>query len=61
MNKYLKISTYLRKWWTKIVWVRGTDPEYLAQIQNYTEDAEHDDAPDSAACCCRKLDRIGLQ
>ena len=61
MNKYLKISTYLRKWWTKIVWVRGTDPAYLAQIQNYTEEAEHDDAPDSAACCCRKLDRIGLQ
>lgn len=57
MNKYLKISTYLKKWWTNIVWLRGTDAEYIAQIQNYTEDAEHDDAPDSAACCCRILDR----
>ena len=57
LNKYVKISTYLRKWWTKIVWLEGTDPEYIAQIMDYTEDAEHDDAPDSAACCCRLLDK----
>lgn len=57
MNKYQKISTFLRKWWKNIVWLRGTDPDYLAQIQEYTEDAVHDDAPDSAACLCRKLDR----
>lgn len=37
MNKYLKISTFLRKWWRNIIWVNGTDPAYLAQIQDYTE------------------------
>lgn len=55
-NKYYKISTFLRKWWPNIVWLRGTDPGYIAQIMDYTEDAEHDDAPDSAACMCRYLD-----
>lgn len=56
-NKYLKISTYLRKWWKNIVFLEGTDPEYLSQIQDYTDCADHDDAPDSAACVCRALDR----
>lgn len=56
-NKYLKISTYLRKWWGKIVWLEGTDKAYLDQIMDFTEDAEHDDAPDSAACVCRYYDR----
>ena len=57
MNKYLKISTYLRKWWKNIVFIQGTDQAYIAQIQDYTEEAEHDDAADGAACCCRALDR----
>lgn len=56
-NKYVKISTFLRKWWEDIVWLEGTDTEYLDQIMDYTEDAEHDDAPDSAACMCRFFDR----
>lgn len=56
-NKYLKIAEYLRKWWGNIVWLEGTDREYLAQIMDYTEDAEHDDAPDSAAVICRWFDR----
>ena len=55
-NKVIKISTYLRKWWPKIVFLRGTDPEYINQIMDYTEQAEHDDAPDSAAVCCRHWD-----
>ena len=59
-NKYQKISEYLRKWWGNIRWLEGTDPEYLAQIMDYTEDAEHDDAPDSAACVCRLFDRKRL-
>ena len=58
-NKYLKISTLLRKWWGNVVFLSGTDPEYIAQIMDYTEEAEHDDAPDSAACVCRILDRRG--
>ena len=55
-NKYFKISSYLRKWWEHIVWLEGTDREYLNQIMDFTEDAEHDDAPDSAACLCRYYD-----
>lgn len=56
-NKYYKISSYLRKWWDKIIWLEGTDRAYIAQIMDYTEDAEHDDAPDSAAVLCRYFDR----
>ena len=56
MNKYIKITTFLRKWWPRIVFLEGTDPEYIDQILDYTEHAEHDDAPDSAACVCRILD-----
>lgn len=56
-NKYMKISEYLRKWWGNIVWLDTTDRNYLAQIMDYTEDAEHDDAPDSAACLCRYFDK----
>lgn len=56
-NKYIKISTYLRKWWDNIIFVEGTDPEYINQILDYTDSAEHDDAPDSAACIARYFDR----
>ena len=56
-NKYIKISTYLRKWWRNIVFLRGTDPEYIAEIMDYTDTAAHDDAPDSAACIARHFDR----
>lgn len=56
-NKYFKIATHLHKWWGNITWLKGTDPEYLNQIMDYTEDAMHDDAPDSAASMCRYLDR----
>ena len=55
-NKIIKISTFLRKWWPNIVFLRGTDQEYINQIMDYTEQAEHDDAPDSAAVCCRVWD-----
>ena len=53
----IKIASFLRKWWPNIVFVRGTDPEYINQIMDYTEQAEHDDAPDSAAAVCRRLDK----
>lgn len=56
-NKYIKISSFLRKWWRNIVFIRGTDPEYISQILDYSDTAAHDDAPDSAACVCRLLDR----
>ena len=60
-NKYERIATYLRKWWNNIVWLEGTDREYIQQIMDFTEDAEHDDAPDSAAVLCRLLDRKGTE
>ena len=56
-NKYLKIAEYLRKWWPNIVWLDGTDPDFIDEIMDYTEDAEHDDCPDSASCVCRWFDR----
>ncbi len=55
-NKYIKISSFLRREWTNISWHESTDPEYLQQILDYTEDAGHDDAPDSAASLIRKLE-----
>ena len=55
MNKHIKISTYLKAIWTDVCFMEGTDPEYIEQICDYTEDAEHDDAPDSASCLARLL------
>ena len=55
MNKYLKISTYLKGDWDNIVFVDGTDPEYISQILDYNEDAEHDDCPDSLSSLIRKM------
>ena len=53
MNKYLKIATYLKAIWKDIIFVDGTDEEYIEQICDYWEDAAHDDAPDSAASLAR--------
>lgn len=54
-NKHIKISTYLKVIWPQIAFVDGTDPEYIEQICDYTEDADHDDAPDSCASIARIL------
>jgi hypothetical protein len=60
-NKYRKIATFLRKWWPNIIFLKGTDKKYIEQIMSYNEVAEHDDAPDSAACVCRYFDpRSGI-
>lgn len=53
MNKFVKISTYLRKNWKNILWLEDTDPEYINEILDYSEFAEHDDSPDSAASLLR--------
>ena len=55
MNKYIKISSYLKKYWKDIIFLEDTDPEYICEILDYTENAEHDDAPDSLASAVRKL------
>ena len=54
-NKYIKISTHLRAAWDDIYWLDDTDPEYLSQILDYTENAAHDDAPDSVASIIRNM------
>jgi hypothetical protein len=55
MNKYIKISTYLKKYWDKLIFLKETDPDYINEIMDYTEDAEHDDAPDSCASAIRQI------
>ena len=56
MNKFVKISTYLRKNWSRIIWLEDTDPEYINEILDYSEFAEHDDSPDSAASLLRNME-----
>jgi len=55
-NKFVKIASYGRRAWTKILWHPDTNPEYLSQILDFTEDADHDDAPDSMASLVRLID-----
>ena len=55
MNKFMKIVTYLKSEWDNVYFVRGTDSEYIDQICDYFEQAEHDDAPDSLASVVRIL------
>ena len=55
MNKFLKITSYLKGEWKNVVFVQGTDEEYIRQVCDYNEEAEHDDAPDSLASVIRIL------
>lgn len=55
MNKFMKIVTYLKSEWQNVVFVNGTDPDYINQVCDYFEQAEHDDAPDSLASLVRAL------
>jgi phage terminase large subunit-like protein len=55
MNKFLKITSYLKSEWNNVYFVSGTDKEFIDQICDYNENAEHDDAPDSVASQVRRL------
>ena len=55
MNKYIKVSTYLKKHWKDIDFLEETDSDYINQILDYTENAEHDDAPDSCSSLVRRI------
>ena len=60
MNKYLKIVTYLKAIWDRLEFVEGTDEAFIQQICDYFEEAEHDDAPDTAASAARLIyNKIG--
>ena len=52
-NKFIKIVSYLKFAWKDVVFVEGTDPEYIEQICDYNEDAPHDDCPDSLSSLIR--------
>lgn len=54
-NKFIKISTHLRGEWSRVKWIEDTDPEYINEILDYTEQSERDDCPDSAASLIREL------
>lgn len=56
MNKYIKIASYLKKEWGNVVFVEDTDSEYIQEILDYSENAAHDDCPDSAASMVRQLE-----
>jgi hypothetical protein len=54
MKKEHKIATYLGECWSKIVWDKYTDDEYMSQIVDWTYESKvHDDAGDSASSLCR--------
>lgn len=55
MNKFLKIATYLKAIWKDLIFVEGTDPEFIEQICDFHEDSPHDDAPDTVASQARLL------
>lgn len=55
MNKYLKITSYLKAEWKNVVFVAGTDEEYIQQVLDFNENVDHDDAPDSLASIIREL------
>lgn len=54
-NKFFKITSYLKGVWDNVHFVVGTDSEYIEQICDFNDYAEHDDAPDSLASIIRKL------
>ena len=55
MNKFLKITSYLKAEWKNVVFVAGTDQEYIDQICDFNDHCEHDDCADSLASLIRTL------
>lgn len=49
MNKFIKITSYLKFVWKNVIFVKGTDEEYINMVCDYNENAEHDDSVDSLA------------
>lgn len=61
MNKFLKISSYLKGEWENVYFSRNSDAEYLDEILDYSEDAAHDDSPDSCASIIREIKTTGTR
>ena len=56
-NKYIKIVSYLKFEWEDVIFVNGTDEQYIEQICDYNENAAHDDCPDSLSSLIRIIGR----
>ena len=54
-NKYIKIVSHLKFDWKNVIFVEGTDQEYIDQICEYNENAPHDDCPDSLSSLIRVM------
>ncbi len=54
-NKYIKIVSHLKFVWKNVIFVEGTDEQYIEQICDYNEDASHDDCPDSLSSLIRVM------
>jgi hypothetical protein len=58
-NKQIKIANYLLRAWDRLQWTPDSDPEYMAQILDWSDTSTgHDDAPDSAASIQRFFDSM---
>ena len=45
----------LKRHWKDVIFLEDSDPDYINQILDYTENAEHDDSPDSCASLVREI------
>ena len=52
-NKFIKIVSYLKFVWKDVIFVEGTDADYIKQIEGFNENAPHDDCPDSLSSLIR--------
>jgi hypothetical protein len=58
-NKHIKILTFLKQNWSKLIFADDCQPEFINQIMDYNEFADLVDAPDALACLIREMD-IGV-
>lgn len=56
-NKFVKISTHLKGVWDNVYFHKDTDKDYILQIEDYNEDADHDDCSDSLASLIRECEQ----
>ena len=57
-NKHVKIVSFLKQNWDKLIFADDCQGEYMQQILDYNEGADFDDCPDSLASLIREM-RIG--
>ena len=60
-NKHEKITNVLLPIWDKIEFIEATDENYLNQIMDYNETADHDDCCDSLASLIYRTDNYSTK